>query len=159
MAELLYRLGLTAARRARTVLVLWVAVLAAVGVAYAVAGGTLANSFTIPGTPTAEVTDRLQVDLPEAAGGTGTVVLRTEDGAPFTDEQRAATADLVAQAAEVEGVEAVVDPFATEGERDLALCGAQPRGASGSSGEQFSAGRGERGSRTSGVNAAVASHA
>lgn len=64
MAELLYRLGLTAARRARTVLVLWVAVLAAVGVAYAVAGGTLANSFTIPGTPTAEVTDRLQVDLP-----------------------------------------------------------------------------------------------
>jgi RND superfamily putative drug exporter len=120
MAELLYRLGLTAARRARTVLALWLAVLAAVGVAFAVAGGTLANSFTIPGTPTAEVTDRLEVDLPEAAGGTGTVVLRTEDGTPFTDEQRSATADLVAQAAEVEGVEAVVDPFATEAERDAA---------------------------------------
>lgn len=120
MAELLYRLGLTAARRARTVLVLWLAVLAAVGVAFAVAGGTLANSFTIPGTPTAEVTDRLEVDLPEAAGGTGTVVLRTEDGAPFTDEQKAATADLVAQAADVEGVETVVDPFATEAERGAA---------------------------------------
>ena len=90
MAELLYRLGRLAARRARTVIAAWLGVLAVAGLAFALAGGTLANSFSIPGTPTAEVTERLQADLPEVAGGTGTVVLRTKDGSPFTVEQTTA---------------------------------------------------------------------
>lgn len=121
MAELLFRIGRWAARRARTVIIAWVAVLAAVGVAYAVVGGTLATTLSIPGTPTAEVTDRLADEFPEASGGTGSVVLRTQDGEPFTDAQREAVSDLAAGAAEVDGVESVVDPFATEAERAEAL--------------------------------------
>lgn len=117
MAELLYRLGLAAARRTRLVVAAWLVVLLVAGGAFAAFGGTLTNSFTIPGTPTQEVTDRLEAELPQAAGGTGTVVLTTTDDEPFTAEQRAEVADRLAQAAEVDGVEAVVDPFVTEEER------------------------------------------
>ena len=117
MAELLYRLGRFSARRARTVIAVWLAVLAIAGGAYVVAGGTLASGFTIPGTPTAEVTARLESEFPEASGATGTVVMHTRDGAAFTAEQQAAISDVVARVAALDGVAQVVDPFATEAER------------------------------------------
>ncbi|ARK03496.1 RND transporter [Cellulosimicrobium sp. TH-20] len=116
MAELLYRLGRACARRARTVLAAWLAVLVLAGAAFVAFGGTLASSFSIPGTPTADVTERLQTALPEASGGSGTIVFATEDGAPFTPEQEAAIADRFAAAEEVDGVASVVDPFATQEE-------------------------------------------
>jgi len=117
MAELLYRLGRTAARRARTVIVAWLVVLVGVGAAYLVGAGTLASSFTIPGTPTEEVTARLQTAFPEASGGTGSVVFSTDDGSALTPEQQAAISAKVAEASQVDGVETVVDPFATEAQR------------------------------------------
>ncbi|TDE94927.1 MMPL family transporter [Occultella glacieicola] len=117
MAELLYRLGRFAARRARTVIAVWLAVLVLAGGAFAVAGGTLSTSISIPGTPTTEVTDRLADEFPEASGGTGTVVLRTEDGSAFTAEQQAQIAERLAEGAEVDGVTAVIDPFVTETQR------------------------------------------
>ncbi|MER2136731.1 MAG: RND transporter, partial [Arthrobacter sp.] len=118
MAEFLYRLGRGAARRARTVLGVWIAVLAISGIAFALFGGTLSTAISIPGTPTTQVTDRLQQELPEASGGTGSVVFQTEDGSAFTPEQQDAIAALAADASEVDGVENAVDPFATEAERD-----------------------------------------
>ncbi|MGN8245792.1 MMPL family transporter [Cellulomonas soli] len=117
MAEFLYRVGLTAARRARTVVAAWLAVLAAAALAYVLAAGTLATSFSIPGTPTAEVTTRLQQELPGLSGGSGTVVVRTTVGSAFTAEQQAQVAALIETASQVDGVEMVVDPFATEAER------------------------------------------
>ena len=80
MAEFLYRVGRWSARRAKTVIVAWLAILVAAGVAFALGAGTLATTFSIPGTPTAEVTDRLQSDFPDASGGTGTVVVQSADG-------------------------------------------------------------------------------
>ncbi|GGC18136.1 membrane protein [Cellulomonas carbonis] len=44
-------------------------------------------------------------------------MLRTEDGSAFTAEQQAAVRDRIAAAEDVEGVEQVVDPFATEADR------------------------------------------
>ncbi|CEA09302.1 Membrane protein YdfJ [Arthrobacter saudimassiliensis] len=117
MAEFLYRLGAAAARRAKTVIGLWLALLVAAGAAFAMFGGTLATSFSIPNTPTAEVTEQLQSELPEASGGTGSVVLQTEDGSAFTPEQREQISALVAETAEVDGVENAVDPFDTEAQR------------------------------------------
>lgn len=130
MAELLYRLGRLCARRARTVVAVWVAVLAVAGGAYVVAGGTLASGFSIPGTPTAEVTERLETEFPEASGATGSVVMHTRDGAAFTAEQQAAISDVVTRVAGLDGVARVVDPFATEADRaaqaeQLAQGGAQ----------------------------------
>lgn len=117
MAELLYRLGRAAARRVWAVLAAWAAIAIAVGVAFAVGAGTLSDAIDIPGTPTAEVTERLQSEFPAASGGSGSVVATTDDGSEFTGEQQDAIADLVGQAEEIDGISAVIDPFATEAER------------------------------------------
>ncbi|MEU5875550.1 MMPL family transporter [Glycomyces sp. NPDC047369] len=118
MAEFLYRVGRWCARRAKTVIAAWVLILAAAAAAFLLFGGAFATTLSIPGTPTEEVTDHLAEALPEASGGTGSIVLSTEDGDAFTDEQKAAISALIADAADVDGVETVVDPFATEAQRD-----------------------------------------
>ena len=95
MATFLYRLGRFCARRARLVVVIWVALLAVAGGAYALGHGTLSSAVSIPGTATAQVTDQLRAALPAASGGSGTVVFHTADGSAFTgrvkesDEERA----------------------------------------------------------------------
>ena len=117
MSELLYRIGLFAGRRARIVVIVWLAILALAGLAFAVGGGHLASTLSIPGTPTAQVTDRLAAEFPAASGGSGTVVFRTEDGSAFTDVQKAAISALINRASGVAGVAQVVDPFATQASR------------------------------------------
>ncbi|MFC3997648.1 MMPL family transporter [Nocardiopsis sediminis] len=117
MAELLYRLGRACARRAKTVIALWLALLAAAATVYVLFAGELQESFSIPGTPTDQVNQTLKQEFPGMGGGAGTVVHQTEDGSPFTEEQREAIADRVAEAAGVDGVEDAVDPFATEADR------------------------------------------
>ena len=117
MAELLYRLGRASARRARTVIAIWLALLVAAGGAFFLFSGELEDGFSIPGTATDEVNQRLKTEFDGMGGGNGTIVLQTEDGGEFTEEQQEAIADLVEQAAEVDGVEDAIDPFATEEER------------------------------------------
>ncbi|MDM7991303.1 MMPL family transporter [Arthrobacter sp. zg-Y877] len=118
MAEFLYRLGSAAARRARSVLAAWFAVLVVAGVAYTLFGGTLTTAFSIPDTPTTKVTERLQEKLPQASGGSGSVMIQTEDGSSFTGEQQQEITELVGKASEMDGVENVIDPFATEADRE-----------------------------------------
>ncbi len=114
MSSLLFRLGTFAARKAWTVIITWI-VLLGLGVgAFLTFGGTLSNSFDIPGTASGKVIDELADELPDTAGGTGTVVYQTEDGEPFTDEQKAAISDLATSAEDLDGVAAVIDPFATQ---------------------------------------------
>ncbi|MFD8769483.1 MMPL family transporter [Microbacterium oxydans] len=111
MASLLYRLGSFAARKAWTVIVSWVLILGLGIGAFLTLGGTLSNSFDIPGTASGAVTDELADKLPDTAGGTGTVVYSTEDGSPFTDEQKQAISDLAISAEDLDGVARVIDPF------------------------------------------------
>lgn len=117
MAEFLFRLGQTASRRALRVVAAWFAVLLAAGIAFAVGAGTLTSTVSIPGTPTAQVTDRLQRVLPQAAGGNGSVVFETSDGSQLTEQQRSAIRERAAEASRVDGVATVVDPFQTEQDR------------------------------------------
>ena len=79
MATLLYRLGLGAARRPLLVILAWVLALALAVGGFLAFGGTLSSTVTIPGTPTAQVTDRLKEEFPEASRGRGQVVFTTED--------------------------------------------------------------------------------
>ncbi|NMR19071.1 MMPL family transporter [Cellulomonas fimi] len=117
MAELLYRVGRFSARRAWLVVGVWLTALVVAGAAYLTWGGALSSSITIPGTPTAEVTDRLEAEFDSVGGGTGTVVFRTSDGTPLSAAQRAAISDALAGAGDAAGVASVVDPFATEQQR------------------------------------------
>jgi RND superfamily putative drug exporter len=111
VASLLYRLGSFAARKAWTVIVSWVLILGLGIGAFLTLGGTLSNSFDIPGTASGAVTDELADKLPDTAGGTGTVVYSTKDGSPFTDEQKQAISDLAVSAEDLDGVARVIDPF------------------------------------------------
>ncbi|SDS96773.1 MMPL family transporter [Microterricola viridarii] len=111
MASLLFRLGSFAARRAWAVVVSWIVILGiAVGAFFAFGGG-LSNSFDIPGTASGAVTDELAAKLPDTAGGTGTVVYQTTDGAAFTDAQRQAISEVASSAESLPGVASVIDPF------------------------------------------------
>ena len=112
MAFLLYRLGSFAFRRRWWVVSAWLAIMLAVGAAAVAFSGTLTNNFTIPGTESQRISDRLRQELPEAVGGTGTVVFTTEDGAAFSADQREGVESALAAIAELDGVRGVVDPFA-----------------------------------------------
>jgi RND superfamily putative drug exporter len=117
MASVLYRLGSMAARRAWLVIVAWVVILG-IGVGSFLAfAGTLGNSFDIPGTASGAVTDELAETLPDTAGGTGTVVYRTDDGSAFTDQQKQDISALAESAGDLPGVARVVDPFAVTQQR------------------------------------------
>ncbi len=114
MAELLYRIGRIAARRRLVVTATWIAILAVTVGAFAAFGKTPSSEISIPGTPTAVVTEHLAASMPGTAGASGTVVFSTRDGSPFTDAQKAAAAAAAARAAKVDGVTRVVDPFVTQ---------------------------------------------
>jgi len=117
LASLLFRLGSFAARRAWAVVISWLVILG-IGVgAFLGLGGTLSNSFDIPGTASGAVTDQLAEKLPDTAGGTGTVVYRTTDGSAFTDEQKKAISELAASAEDLDGVASVIDPFDAQQQR------------------------------------------
>ncbi|MEU4693773.1 MMPL family transporter [Actinoplanes sp. NPDC023714] len=114
MAELLYRVGRFAARRAWMVLITWMVILGLSVAAYFAFGGTLSSQVTIPGTATAKVTDQLAERFPSASGGSGTIVFHTADGAKFTEEQQAAVGALLKSTGERDGVAATTDPFVTQ---------------------------------------------
>ncbi|APU15876.1 MULTISPECIES: MMPL family transporter [Actinoalloteichus] len=116
MANLLYRLGRFSARRAWAVIAAWILVLAAAGGAFLALGGSLASSFSIPGTETERVNDRLTEQFPELTGATASVVFATE-GNEFDTAQRAEIDALLGQVDDVDGVTAVTSPFEVEAQR------------------------------------------
>jgi RND superfamily putative drug exporter len=118
MASLLYRLGRFSARRAWLVIISWLVVLGLAGGAFALFGGTLTSAVSIPGTATQRVADQLSEEFPAASGGSGTVVFATEDESQFTDEQKSAIADVLAEVATIDTITATTDPFVTQAQLD-----------------------------------------
>lgn len=118
MAQLLYRLGQFSARRHWLVITSWLAIIALAGGAYALFGGAVASSISIPGTDTARVIDALGSKVEGASGGSGTVVFRTQSKGEFTAAQRAAIERLMNKVADRNGVEGTQDPFALQSRLD-----------------------------------------
>ncbi|MBG6189300.1 RND superfamily putative drug exporter [Arthrobacter sp. CAN_A212] len=110
MAHLLYRLGKFASRQRWWIVSAWLAILLAVGGSAAAFSGTLSNNFTIPGTESQRVLDELRETMPEAIGGMGTIVFENSDGV-ITEEQQSSVEEALADLEQVEGVEAVINPF------------------------------------------------
>ncbi len=115
MATLLHRLGRWCADRRLTVVALWAALLALTVSGTVLLAKPLTNEFSIPGSRFEEVLTRLQEEIPEAAGTTGTVVFTSDE--PFTDAQEEAVADAVAAWESIDGVTAV-DPFEAQAQID-----------------------------------------
>ncbi len=116
MASLLYRLGRFSARKAWSVVVAWLLLLALAAGAFAVFGGTLTSAVTIPGTATQEVSDQLAEKFPAASGGLGTVVFTTTDDSGFTDAQKAEIGKLLEKTTALESVKGTTNPFVVQGQ-------------------------------------------
>lgn len=117
MASLLYKLGQFCYRRRWWVVGFWTALALGVGGAAAAFHGTMTNNFTIPGTETQRVLDQLQQDLPEAAGGTGAIVFRS-DGTEFTAPEEDAIRQALDSLAQLPDVQSVLNPFDTQAQLD-----------------------------------------
>lgn len=118
MAELLFRIGRSAARRHWTVIGAWLGVLAVTVVTYVSFAGALSSSITLPDTPTTQVSGQLERDFEGAGGGNGTIVAETSDGSAFTDAQQRELTALLDRIGEVDDVSDVADPFATQEQLD-----------------------------------------
>ena len=118
MSSLLYRVGRWCAAHAWRTLALWLALLVGLGVLAGTVGQPLTSQISIPGTQFEKVIDRLGEEIPEAAGGAGTVVLESTDGAAITDAQRAAAEEVFATWAEVPHVKRVTNPFEAQEQLD-----------------------------------------
>ncbi|HLS74210.1 MAG TPA: MMPL family transporter, partial [Actinomycetaceae bacterium] len=118
MASLLYRIGRWSADHRWATIVSWIVLLALVATGAATLSRPLSDEFTIEGSRFQQVLDQLQAEIPESAGGIGTVTFSTEDG--FTDEQRAGVAELVEGWTATDGVIEATDPFATQEQLDSA---------------------------------------
>ncbi|MGC4175585.1 MMPL family transporter [Demequina sp.] len=121
MAHFLFRIGRGSAARPFIAIIAWaVALLAAAG-AFLAFGGKLADTFSIPGTETQRVTEEMSSKIAGLDGGSARIVFTTEDGAAFTAEQQQAISTALASATEIEHVTGVVDPFATQAQRDAQM--------------------------------------
>lgn len=144
MATLLHRLGLFAARRPIAVLLAWFLVLAAAVGGMATLSRPLSNEFEIPDSEFGRVLDELGQEIPQVAGGTGTVVVHSADG--FTAEQRTALRDTMSAWEDLPHVTEVMDPFELQrrlDRSDVRLDKAERRLVTGQ--EQYDAGRAQLG--------------
>ena len=112
MAQLLYRIGGFAARKAWVIISLWIVILLALGGSYAAFKGDLSSSVTIPGTKSQQLQDELsdKFDM-NANAGTGQAVVKTSDGKAISSDQKQALASALQKVDKVDGVESTTNPF------------------------------------------------
>jgi RND superfamily putative drug exporter len=114
MATLLYHVGRLAFRWRWFVTLLWIAALAAVGVAAAKAPAAASDGFTMPGIESQKAFDLLEERFPGSAadGASARIVFVAPNGEKVTaTENRAAIEKLVGEAADSSQVAGAVDPF------------------------------------------------
>ena len=114
MATFLYRLGRLAFRRRRLFLMLWIAVLAAVGIGAMSSTGSTSDSFTLPGTQSQKAIDLLGREFPQAAadGADARIVIEAPSGQKLTSAaNKAVVESMVAKLEKSPQVSSVSDPF------------------------------------------------
>jgi RND superfamily putative drug exporter len=119
MASFLYRLGKFSYRRRWLVISIWLAVLVAVGGSAAAFHGTMSNNFTIPGTETQRMADKLKEALPDSSGGSASVVFDAGD-AGFDQAKKDAVTAALDKLKTLPDVQGTVNPFTTQEQLDKA---------------------------------------
>lgn len=86
MATFLYRLRRLVFRRRRLVTLLWILVLAGLGLGAANTSGNAIDTFTVPGSQSQQALDLLGKEFPQASasGAAARVVFQTADGKKIT---------------------------------------------------------------------------
>jgi RND superfamily putative drug exporter len=113
MANLLYRLGHFSVRRRRLVVLVWVALLIAMGAASQAAGGKTNDNLTLPGTESQQAFDMLDERFP-AQGGSSTQIVFSVAAGSVTDPAAVATIEqTMTEIAGIDGVSAALSPTVT----------------------------------------------
>ncbi|MFF7469018.1 MMPL family transporter [Streptomyces sp. NPDC008092] len=114
MATFLYRLGRFSFRRRRLVLMLWIVVLAAIGIGSVSVDSRTSDAFTLPGTQSQRAIDLLAKEFPQASAGgaTARVVFEVPGGRQLTSaDTKSQIEALVAELQKAPQVASVSDPF------------------------------------------------
>src|SRR5690606_38259178 len=109
MAILLAQLGRFAYRRAVPVLIAWLLIAAGTVLGGLALGGTMQDSFKIPGTESQQATDRLAAVFPQTAGASGQLVVHSTDASIADLESE--LDDLATRLGDVDGVDNAISPF------------------------------------------------
>ncbi|UWM52361.1 MMPL family transporter [Streptomyces carpaticus] len=108
MATLLYRLGRFSFRARGRIAAAWLVLLALLGLGAVTLMSPTSDEFSMPGTESQQALDDLGRQFPEASGATGTIVVAAPEGSAL---EPAGLAPVIREAADVDGVIAVMDPF------------------------------------------------
>ncbi|MFG2941460.1 MMPL family transporter [Streptomyces sp. NPDC048282] len=114
MATFLYRLGRLAFRRRRLVTLLWIVVVAGLGLGAVKTSGSASDSFTIPGSQSQRALDLLGKEFPQASadGASARIVFETADGRKLTaGSAKKEVASLVTGLKTAPQVASVSDPY------------------------------------------------
>lgn len=116
MARHLQRLGRHCAQHAWRVIIAWLLVLVAAIVTYVSAHGELATVFSLPDTPTTQVTAEMSRNFRDVDPGSARVVFSSDR--PFTKAQKNAIDRALRNAQKVSGVRNVRNPFTVQDTSD-----------------------------------------
>lgn len=119
MAKLLFRIGRGSSRHPLMVIVAWILALVVAAAAYLGFGGSLADTFSIPGTETDRVSQQLSQEIEGVDGATARIVFQTEDGSAFTDGQTAQIGAALNELTSIDDVRGVLDPFESAKQREV----------------------------------------
>jgi RND superfamily putative drug exporter len=114
MPTVLHRLGRFAFRHRRSVLALWLAVVAAVVACTVAFGGSgkFDNTFSIPGSESQQALDRMKTDFPTSSGTSAQIVFTAPSGQKVTDPtETAAIRAALHAASSAPQVARVISPF------------------------------------------------
>lgn len=112
MSSFLYRLGRSSYRLRVRVVVVWLAVLAALGGLALAVGGDFNDVFEVPGSSSAKALAQLKVTFPEAADASATVLINAPSGQRIDDpDVKQAIEDWADHVESVSFVRGVIGPF------------------------------------------------
>ncbi|MEU0407908.1 MMPL family transporter [Streptomyces griseorubiginosus] len=109
-------------RHRLVVVLLWVALLAGVGIASSVAGTKASDSFSLPGTESSKALELLQETMPAQSGATATVVWESDGNVrdAAVKDRMSTTLDQLAKIPEVSGI---TSPYSEQGAKQISKDG------------------------------------
>ena len=120
MASLLYRLARWAHLHRYRVISMWLAAFIFIGMCASLFMGQLSNTFTLPGTETQRTLDRMKEELPDLAGGSGSIVFRESSDRPLNETQKQAISESLEQLGMHSQVVEAMSPFELQEQLDKA---------------------------------------
>jgi len=111
MASFLYRLARWAHLHRFRVISMWLATFIFIGICASLFMGQLSNTFTLPGTETQRTLDRMKEELPDLAGGSGSIVFRESTGKQLSPSQQKSIGESLEQLSLHPQVADAMSPF------------------------------------------------